>query len=663
MGDVNSIVTISTSKTDLGMANGFTSGKSILYKYWDSSKNEEVSVVTPSYFDAVTGLATSIPTYLANGTAFVQLSGKDPIAYAGTDQSVNEGTLVTMDGSSSFDSNNQALTYLWTAPMGISLSSSTVAKPTFIAPEVKADTIYTFSLVVNEGTVSSFADQVSITVKQVNKVPVANAGVDQQINERQFITLDATASSDGDGNALTYLWTAPVGITLSSNTASKPTFKAPEVQKDTTYTFSLVVNDHLANSTVDQVTVTVKQMIYTQQIALSTGWNLVSFNVLSSKTNLKDVFQPLIDGGKLRIVKDETGKSIENFGSFGGWKNSIGNFSPSEGYKVKMSGMDTLSLEGDPIPLPQSISLKAGWNIISYPCANAQDAMTMIQPLIDAGMLVKVTDESGKSIENFGSFGGWVNNIGNFVAGKGYNVNVLQSSTLDISSSELRSSTFTTSGMESLFFKNAFEGNGVDHMNINLISQDSSVIQTDDEIGIFDGNVCVGSARVTSENIATGRVSISTSCNDGLESTVNGFIPGNAIAIKLYSNGLLYNLNVEKLAGSATFEKYGSFFAKVASKMPTDTQTIKESVQIRYYPNPFTEEITIDISNTNSEKLTVEIYNLFGQIIKRLYDGDGAGKVNLTWNGTDGQGRLVNPGAYICKVNGKSNKILYNGKK
>jgi len=328
-----------------------------------------------------------------------------------------------------------------------------------------------------------------------------------------------------------------------------------------------------------------------------------------------------------------------------------------------MSGMDTLSLEGDPIPLPQSISLKAGWNIISYPCANAQDAMTMIQPLIDAGMLVKVTDESGKSIENFGSFGGWVNNIGNFVAGKGYNVNVLQSSTLDISSSELRSSTFTTSGMESLFFKNAFEGNGVDHMNINLISQDSSVIQTDDEIGIFDGNVCVGSARVTSENIATGRVSISTSCNDGLESTVNGFIPGNAIAIKLYSNGLLYNLNVEKLAGSATFEKYGSFFAKVASKMPTDTQTIKESVQIRYYPNPFTEEITIDISNTNSEKLTVEIYNLFGQIIKRLYDGDGAGKVNLTWNGTDGQGRLVNPGAYICKVNGKSNKILYNGKK
>jgi hypothetical protein len=50
------------------------------------------------------------------------------------------------------------------------LSSTTVANPTFTAPEVNADTIYTFSLVVNDGTLDSPVDQVVITVKNITEV-------------------------------------------------------------------------------------------------------------------------------------------------------------------------------------------------------------------------------------------------------------------------------------------------------------------------------------------------------------------------------------------------------------------------------------------------------------------------------------------------------------
>jgi len=195
-----------------------------------------------------------------NGSLTVLKLNHAPIANAGADQTVNEGLKVTLDGSASSDVDGNPLMYQWTAPLGISLSSTTVAKPTFTSPEVLSNTNYTFSLVINDGTVNSTADQVFVTVKQVNKAPNANAGADQSINEGSIITLDGSGSSDADGNPMTYKWTAPPGVTLSSLTIAKPTFTAPEVLITTNFNLSLVVNDGTVNSTIDQIVVTVKQV-------------------------------------------------------------------------------------------------------------------------------------------------------------------------------------------------------------------------------------------------------------------------------------------------------------------------------------------------------------------------------------------------------------------
>lgn len=165
-----------------------------------------------------------------------------------------------LDGSASSDADGNPLTYLWTAPAGITLSSATVVKPTFTAPEVTINTYYIFTLVVNDGTLDSPTDQVTITVKQGNKAPVANAGTDQAVNEGALVTLNGTASADPDNDVMTYKWTPPAGITLSSTTVNKPTFTAPEVTSNTPYTFSLVVNDGTTDSPADQVEITVKNV-------------------------------------------------------------------------------------------------------------------------------------------------------------------------------------------------------------------------------------------------------------------------------------------------------------------------------------------------------------------------------------------------------------------
>jgi len=407
----------------------------------------------------------------------------------------------------------------------------------------------------------------------------------------------------------------------------------------------------------------------TQNIPLVSGWNILSSNVIPSDIDLKNIIQPLINKGKLIKVMDESGKAIENFAAFGGWSNGIGNFSQTEGYRINLTSADTLILNGTAVSLPLKISLNTGWNIISYPCTDAQSALIMVQPLINRGNLIKVMDESGKSIENFGGYGGWKNNIGSFNPGKGFKFYMANPDTLLITSNILRSAkaeTFITN-LESTYFKKVYEGNGTDHMNIYLVDLGTSTLQLGDEIGVFDGTACVGSATIGSDQMAQGSISIPTSCNDGVGDVRNGFIPGNEISYKLYSNGILYNMTMSNLSGSSTFEKSGSLFVKLESKvvsdnLPTIISDTEVPVEISCYPNPFVKEISIDVQYTLPTKLNVGIYNLMGQLIKIIYEGE-TDSIHLKWDGTDKKGNQVIPGIYLCKVNDSSKKIVFTRSK
>ena len=257
-------ISIAASKAEVGMTNGYKVGNPISFKYWDSSKRKEMSGIASNFINT-NGVTITAPTFTIGASAFVKLSvaalpNQSPVSNAGIDQSVNEGSVVTLNGSGSSDPDYDALKYTWTAPAGITLSSTTTAKPTFTAPQVSVNTNYTFTLIVNDGTVNSLANQVIVTVNHINnnQAPVANANVDQSVLKNTVYTLDGSWSKDPDGTALSYLWTAPVGITLSSRTTVKPTFTSPNVTVNTNYTFSLVVSDGVLSSAANQVVITVK---------------------------------------------------------------------------------------------------------------------------------------------------------------------------------------------------------------------------------------------------------------------------------------------------------------------------------------------------------------------------------------------------------------------
>jgi hypothetical protein len=191
-------------------------------------------------------------------TVSVSSANADPIANAGSNQNVTVGTAVTLDGTNSSDANRDQLTYRWvmmSKPTGSSavLTNPTSAKPTFTADLVGS---YVISLIVNDGRVDSTTVATTVTASVVNAAPVANAGTNQSVI-LGTVTLDGSASSDANGDAITYKWTllnkpTNSNAALSSATSAKPTFTADIAG---VYVFSLQVNDGKVDSAVTTVSV------------------------------------------------------------------------------------------------------------------------------------------------------------------------------------------------------------------------------------------------------------------------------------------------------------------------------------------------------------------------------------------------------------------------
>ncbi|HKZ63500.1 MAG TPA: PKD domain-containing protein, partial [Thermoplasmata archaeon] len=178
----------------------------------------------------------------ANNTdaVIVAVVNRAPAADAGPDQNLPKGTLVTLDGALSRDPDNDVLTYSWTPASGAgwSLANPTTATPSFTPP---APGTYTFSLTVGDGFGGMATDDVVVTA--TNAAPIADAGPDQVgVFRGATVTLDGTASTDSDGDPLTYSWTQTSGpaVALAGANTVTPSFTPAAAG---THVFALTVDD------------------------------------------------------------------------------------------------------------------------------------------------------------------------------------------------------------------------------------------------------------------------------------------------------------------------------------------------------------------------------------------------------------------------------------
>ncbi|GAB1454534.1 hypothetical protein MASR2M47_45900 [Draconibacterium sp.] len=394
-----------------------------------------------------------------------------------------------------------------------------------------------------------------------------------------------------------------------------------------------------------------------QQILLTTGWNIMSTNLLPVNPNMESVFQSLISNGSLIKIQDENGNSLENLGIYGEWKNNIGDIELTEGYKVKVSGDDSIQVYGPTmVGYPYAIPLKTGWNIIGYPQIKTFDGLDVMQELIARNSLIKVQDKAGNSIEDLGVYGGWKNTIGDFEAGEGYKIKVSGDDTLWISDSYPKSASLQPALDMATHFIPAYKGNGTDHMNIHLVNLTESGIIEGDEIGVFDGNICVGSAKVNIQGstfkVQHSVVNIPVSAADG-NSIKNGYTAGNTVTVKLYRNGDEHPLAIEPLnKRKPTFEIGGSLFVQLNLTTEIKRLPIQEGTGIKCYPNPFNDEITIEINLVIESEVEAKVLNQSGQQVKivtskRLFP---KGMHNFVWNGKNMNNQPVTPGIYHLRM-------------
>ena len=186
-----------------------------------------------------------------------------PSANAGVDLSVNEGTTVRLNGSNSTDPDGFSLTYQWSQTSGtpVVLSSSSVVQPTFLAPNVTADSeSLMFQLTVTDSGGLQARDTCIVNLVSVNQAPAANAGPDQNVNQSVSVTLDGTGSTDPDGGLLAYSWLQTGGtpaVTLDNPSSAQPRFLADTRGATSSLVFKLTVTDPGGLSASDQCSVVV----------------------------------------------------------------------------------------------------------------------------------------------------------------------------------------------------------------------------------------------------------------------------------------------------------------------------------------------------------------------------------------------------------------------
>ncbi|MFC1989970.1 HYR domain-containing protein [Chloroflexota bacterium] len=147
----------------------------------------------------ITVVATDIcgrPTSETHTVTVSMTQNQPPVANAGQYQPVEQDTLggasVILDGSASFDPDEDPLSYNWTWPGG----NATIVNPTVTLPLGTT----TVTLVVNDGTVDSTPDTVDITVKDSTAPSITGlanvTGVEQVSANGTAVDLNSPTVSD-----------------------------------------------------------------------------------------------------------------------------------------------------------------------------------------------------------------------------------------------------------------------------------------------------------------------------------------------------------------------------------------------------------------------------------------------------------------------------------
>ncbi len=242
---------------------------------------EWIRVIDPDTIE-VLGNGQTITVTLADGVNDVRLNVTDnvgntdsdevnvtvtsavaPTANAGPDRTVDDsdgvpGESVTLDGSASSDSDGTIVSYAWSRQIDPETSEPLGTGQTLNVrlPDGANDV----RLTVTDNVGNTSTDAVIVTVGAAAVAPTANAGADRNVPDSdgeagENVTLDGSASTDADGQIVTYQWFRRVDVETSVLLGNGPTLtvRLPDGVNE----IELVVTDDTETVGSDVVLITV----------------------------------------------------------------------------------------------------------------------------------------------------------------------------------------------------------------------------------------------------------------------------------------------------------------------------------------------------------------------------------------------------------------------
>jgi hypothetical protein len=129
-----------------------------------------------------------------------------------------------------------------------------------------------------------------------------------------------------------------------------------------------------------------------QTIALASGWNWISFNVLPADLSLNSVFNGIL--AQVEQVKSQDKSAIRSNGIWKGDLMDMNGIGSYKMYKVKVNAARTLTITGTAIASTTLISLQTGWNWVAYLPTTAMPIATALASITGQVQEVKSLTQS-----------------------------------------------------------------------------------------------------------------------------------------------------------------------------------------------------------------------------------------------------------------------------
>ncbi len=377
--------------------------------------------------------------------------------------------------------------------------------------------------------------------------------------------------------------------------------------------------------------------IYTQDIVLHNGWNLVSWNLDTPDDSIENVLGSVMDCIIVVLGFDQGGVTYDpNLPDY----STLESVDHLHGYWIKMDCERTLTIQGLPVPITTPIMLETGWNLVSYLPLFSDTVPHALSSVMD-NLIVAIGFDSGAitydpALPEFSTL--------HFMnPGFGYWLKIMMDDIL------------IYPGKGSILAKPSVSAGKVNIEITNSIHQSNNWINLLAKELKLDGEVVPAGTTITARNLNGDLIGAAILKRNGALDfmPVYGADPASPQKAGL-SSGDKFHLEIN---GVITREEFvwTEFGAKIEIKSlttkPIDNLVPAEFCLYQNYPNPFNPFTEISFALPTAENVTIEIFNIAGQKVSALINQRmEAGKHTIRWDGKVDSGADLASGVYLYRL-------------